>query len=350
MKLLFVILFFASTTQAQGFKSYISYFTTASYRNTEGDLIVKTNGDLYVAWSQFHNGTFDNTTADIAAKYSTDGGKNWVDLGIVQLNIGTQTILSVSLIRISSSVVHMYFCVKNSNTDLSIYRKVSSNDCVTWSAPVQVLQDGGYMPAVNGCVRRLASGRILYPVYFSTNVGTVPPYMVAYAWYSDDDGATWTKSTPNLTHLASIGYAEPNSVEISPGTLIMNLRNETGFQDFSTSADNGATWGTPGNSTLTSSHSPAVIRKLSTGALIAIHNPTGTGMTDVRNVLRISRSVDNGATWVKVRDLEGYTVGYNNAYPSALEYNSNLLLTYWELCAAAGKYSLKFASIPISSL
>lgn len=337
--------------EAQIYKSYIQYFTTGSYRNTEGDLLVKTNGQLYTVWTKFHNNLDDAAIADLAAKVSADSGKNWIDLGVIQQNIGTQTTTSVSLIRMSSSVVHLYFCVKNSNTDLRIYRKISSDDCVTWGAASQVLNGTGYMPALNGTMRKLASGRLIISVYFSANVGVIPPnYCYAFCWYSDDSGTTWTRSTPNLTRATNIGYTEPNLIETSAGNLLMTIRNNSGFQHFSTSTDNGTTWATPVASALTTTDSPAKLIKLSTGKWIAIHNPTGTGMTDPRNVLRISGSTDSGVTWQKIMDLEGYTIGYNFSYSSMVEYNGNLLLTYWEANSAAGKLSQKFASIPISQL
>lgn len=351
MRLLIMILLFSSTVNAQGFKSYIQYFTTGSYRNTEGDLIVKTNGQLYTVWGKFHNNLDDAAVADLAAKVSADSGRNWIDLGIIQQNIGLQTTTSVSLVRISSTVVHLYFCVKNSNTDLRIYRKISSDDCATWGAPVEVINDNGYMPALNNTVRKLASGRLIISIYFSANVGVIPPnYCMAYCWFSDNNGSTWTKSTPNLTRSIGVGYTEPTTVETSAGNLLMAIRNNSGFQHFSTSTNNGATWTTPVASTLITTDSPVKIIKLSTGKLIAIHNPSGTGMTDPRNVLRLSGSTDNGATWVTIMDLEGYTAGYNFSYSSAVEYNGNLLLTYWEANSAAGKLSQKFASIPITQL
>lgn len=351
MRYLLFILLLPIGLQAQ-FKAYIKYFTTASYRNTEGDLIVKNNGQYYAVWSQFRNGTDDATTADLAAKYSVDSGKNWIDLGIIQENIGIQTTMSVSLVRIGHDTVHMYFLVKNSNTDLRIYRKKSFDDCVTWSAAEQAITDPGYAIVLNAKARKVASGRIVIPVSFSANVGVIPPnYLSVYAWYSDDNGSTWTKSTPTLTLSADIGYAEPGFVETSAGNLLLHMRVQTGgFQVFSNSTNNGTTWGTPYTSTLSSTGSPCSIIKLSTGQLIAVHNPVVGGFPHIRSVLRISKSVDNGATWQLVMDLESNTLNYNFAYSSTTEYNGNLLLTYWELQPVAGKYALKFASIPISQL
>ncbi len=348
MRTLITLMLFSSGLQAQIVKSYVKYFTTASYRNSEGDIIVKTNGTYYVAWTQFRNATQDNATADIAAKYSTDSGKNWVDVGIIQENIGAQTTISVSLVRISSTVVHMYFCVKNSNTDLRIFRKVSTDDCSTWGSATEVINDGGYMPMLNGVVRKTASGRIVVPVYYSADVGIIPPYMYVYCWYSDDNGVSWTKSTPNLTHNGSIGYAEPGFTETSAGNLLIYLRNETGVQDFANSTDNSTTFGTPYVSTLSSTHSPAKIIQLSNGHLIAFHNPSG--LSTARYAIRVSRSNDVGATWTKLMDLEYGPSNYNFSYPSAIEYNGKLLVTYWETNISVGKISLKFASIPISQL
>lgn len=339
--------------QAQDtYKAYIKYFTTANYRNSEGDLIVKTNGEYFAAWTQFRDGTADNSSADIAAAYSQDSGKNWIHLGIIQQNIGLETTISVSLIRINSTTVHIYFCVGNSGTDLQVYRKVSTDDCITWGTAEHVINDPGYSAVLNGQVRRVSSGRIIMAIYTSLDINNIPPdYLYSYSWYSDDNGNTWTRSTPNLTLSADIGYAEPGFFESSPGVIKMNMRVQSGgFQVFTQSNDNGETYNTPFTSTLSSTGSPAAIWRLSNGVIVAFHNPTDGPFADIRGTLRMSKSNDGGATWTTVLALDEVSNDYNFAYASITEHDGRILITYWETNKTVGKIALKFASIPLTLL
>lgn len=349
----FLILLLSFPAKSQDtYKAYIKYFTTASYRNSEGDLIVKNNGDYFSAWTQFRNGTDDNSSADIAAAYSQDSGKNWIHLGIIQENLGLETTISVSLIRINSTTVHMYFCVGNSHTDLQVYRKVSTDDCLTWGAAEHIINDPGYSAVLNGQVRRVSSGRIIMAIYTSLDVNNIPPdYLYVYTWYSDDDGETWTRSTPNLTLAEDIGYAEPGFFEPSNGAIKLNMRVQSGgFQVFSQSNDNSETYNTPFTSTLSSTGSPAAIWRLSNGVIVAFHNPTDRPFADIRSTLRMSKSIDGGATWITVNALDEVSNDYNFAYPSITEHDGRILVTYWETNKTVGKIALKFASIPINNL
>lgn len=353
-RIIVLLILFSSCACAQ-YKSYIKYFDNTSYRNSEGDLIVKNDSTYYAAWGQFGTSVADDAQASIGAKRSLDNGRNWVDMGIVQANIGLKNTVSVSLLRIGHDTVHMYFLVKNSNTDLKVYRKISIDDCSTWTAPAEVISDAGYNIVLNAKVRKLSSGRLIMPIGWVADVGAATPYFRAYCYYSDNNGTSWTKSTPELVRNAGTGFPENGIVELSPGNLLMSMRESlTGFQWFSSSANNGSTWSSAIQSTLESTASPAQLVKLSNGSLIAIHNPNyipADATYNTRLILRISKSSDGGNTWSKVFDLEnGPTSNYNFSYPSAVEFNGYLLLTYWETNYTAGRIAQKFASIPISNL
>jgi len=348
MRVLILLILFTNTVSAQ-FKSYIQYFSKGNYRNSEGDLIIKNNGQLYTVFTKFRNNLDDAAVADLCAKVSTTGGRDWIDLGVVQTNIGGQTTMSVSLVRTSTTKVQMYFCVKNSNTDLRIYRKISNDDCATWSAPMLVINAPGYLAVLNASVVRINSGRIVIPVYFTSNVAAIPPnYCKAYSYYSDDDGATWVKSTPDQNISSGVGYTEPCAVAINYNIVLMMIRNNSGVQHFSVSTDAGATWSVATASQLVSTDSPCKILLTSTGVLIAVHNPPG--FTDPRGVLRISKSLDSGATWVTAFDIETPVDSYNFSYASVAEYQGNLLISYWEANFNAGKIAQKFCSIPINKI
>lgn len=347
---IYFLIFLYSLESTAQYKSYIKYATRKNIRNSEGDLIVKNNGSYFAAWTQFGNNLADNASADIAAKISDDGGKNWTSLGVIQQNLGAETTISVSLLRIGGDTVHMYFCVGNSGTDLQLYRKKSTDDCTSWGPAELLINDPGYSAVLNGKVRRVSSGRIIMAMYTTADVNNIPPdYMYSYCWYSDDNGTTWSRSTPNLVLNEDIGYSEPGFFEADSGVITMNMRVQTGgVQVFSTSIDDGNTFDTPFNSTLSSTGSPASIARLSNGVIIALHNPSGLPYSDIRSLLRLSKSVDGGLTWQKVSDIDGGIEGYNFSYSSITENSGNILITYWETNLTMGRISLKFTSIPIS--
>ena len=51
--------------------------TPTNPRNTEGDILVMSDGTLMYAWSDYYGGSEDHAGAVISAMHSTDGGHTW---------------------------------------------------------------------------------------------------------------------------------------------------------------------------------------------------------------------------------------------------------------------------------
>lgn len=348
MKQIFIILIFLPIF-ASGQRSYIQYWSTKYTRNTEGDIVILPDGKILSYFTRFYGGSADNSGSEVYCKISLNGGLMWYNYNLAQANMGTQNTMSVSTMY-ESGTIWLFFCVKNSNTDLRVFYKKSTDQGITWTAPQQITTGGGYQFIANNRVQRLASGRLVVPVTYCMNVGNVgtSERLRARLYYSDDNGANWS-FTPDIDVPAfSRGWAEHGIVELSAGNLLMYGRVQTGFrQYFAVSTNNGTTWGTPYQSTLISPEAPAKIIKLSDGRLLAAHCNNAVNQT--RRPLVLSASSDNGATWTQKYVLANNTVSWFT-YPSVLEVEGTVYVSYWEQIMPKNVFSLAFQKIPISEL
>jgi predicted neuraminidase len=329
--------------------SYIANATTANVRHSEGDvLVVPATGKYLTAYSKFNRGLGDAGAAVIVGKFSTDTtGNDWGSEFLISANIGLQNVLSVSLFAISSTTYACYFNVKNSTSDNRYYRSISTSSGAagTWSAATQIVNDGAYDDVLNAVVRTVNSGRIIIPVA-TTPVSGPTNVWSCYAKYSDDGGTTWSNSN-TISPATTLGGVEPVIVQLSGNNLLMTMRTQSNWNWFSNSTDNGATWGTPYQSTLPSLYSPTQMINIG-GKLLAGVNANISG--NVRNPISLYKSLNNGATWTLVTNIEfGNNSHYEYSYPSFTVSNGYLLVSYYEyvdniMC------NQKFTKIKISDL
>jgi sialidase-1 len=328
-------------------RSYIVLATIQNLADYAGDVIV-CPGYYLCVYTHFYHSTSDIAPTIIACRKSTDTtGSVWGNESTVSPNIGKLNVSSPSLYRVNPITVNCYFLVKNSTADTRLYLTTSPDNGTTWSVPKQVIYESVYDIFMNASIHTVNNGRMVMPIA-SDPVFRAGFVFSDYCYYSDDGGATWTKST-SITPPVTGGGAEPKIVQLSGDTCLMNMRTYTGFQYFSISTDNCKTWGPPYQSTLVSSFSPAEIVNAS-GKLIAIHNDNPS----FRNPLSISESLDNGATWKHIKDIEtGNTSIYGWSYPSVTISNGYLLISYYETVnepVGVEVYNLKFTKIELSTL
>jgi len=336
------------TKSSQFQKGYIAKISAVNVRNSEGDIVVLKNGRYLCAYTKFNSSGTDASSAQIVGKISTDTtGATWGPEFVISPDIGKNTVISASLLRTGTFTIQCYFAVKNSLKDLQYYRSVSADDGLTWAAAAPVINQGDYCIVLNAVVRRVNNNRIVIPASSALDASVPTATFGTFDYYSDDDGGTFTKSNTIIPAVPN-GALEPSVVQLSGNSLLMRMRTSSGPQYFSTSSDNGTTWTAPFLSTLESSSSPAQIVNIR-GTLIAFHNPV-VWPGKPRNPLRISKSLDNGTTWIKIADMEDADPNvYNYAYPSVTISNSFLLVSYWETIGASG-INLKFSKISIPAL
>ena len=86
-------------------------------RNSEGDIIELKDGRLCLIYTRFTGGSGDHATGDLAMRTSKDNGLNWSDDKIVVRRMGGLNVMSVSLLRLKSGEIALFFLRKTSTED-----------------------------------------------------------------------------------------------------------------------------------------------------------------------------------------------------------------------------------------
>ena len=209
----------------------------------------------------------------------------------------------------------------------------------TWEPPVRITQPGVATHSYQDVLLRTSSGRIILPVYISLGqnsgpndvkppasgklvngqwVSTAahffdPRFSASCVYYSDDNGQTWHRNHDGeliilMDWNASFSYTnEPTVTEVSPGRLLMFMRNGLGRVFQAWSEDNGETWTRPQPTSLASSTAPAQIRTLPNGHLLAVWNQeTEDEIKRGYNRTRVSAAIsrNGGSVWEFFQNVE----------------------------------------------
>lgn len=218
----------------------------------------------------------------------------------------------------------------------------SLDNGMTWSEPCELVAgdvSGGRGPVRNKPVR-LANGRIL------AGASTEHGKWQAFADISDDDGRSWHKSSlveiANLEYTAGEKTAESNIAVsqqsfygrgvIQPslwqsvdGSVHMLLRSSEGYIYRSDSADAGATWCPAYALPLPNNNSGLDLVRTADGSLFLVCNPVAANWGQ-RSPLTLFKSVDEGASWQRLLDLETEQAEFS--YPAIICAADRLLITY----------------------
>lgn len=284
-------------------------------RNTEGDFVRLKDGRILFVYSRFSSdGPADSGSATLVARYSSDGGRTWTaqDEKVVE-NEGGMNVMSVSLIRLASGELGLFYARKNSMLDCRPYLRISKNEGKTWSKARLTIPEEGYYVLNNDRVVQTKSGRLIMPVAYHKNETASPTKFngrgVAMCYLSDNKGKTWRRSKTTLENPtpSPAGLQEPGVVELKDGRLLMFIRTAMGAQYYSYSSDAGDTWSPVEASTLASPLSPASIERIpKTGDLLAVWNDHARATEQIRNKrtpLTAAISRDEGKTWEKAKNL-----------------------------------------------
>jgi len=306
-------------------------------RNSEGSLIQLRDGTLYLAYSRFTGGTADNATAQIARRISTDGGRSWSDDALLIPTEGRENVMSVSLLRLRSGEILLFYAVKNGWHDCKLYVRRSGDEMETLGERICATPRQGYHVVNNDRVVQLSSGRLVVPAAYHTSTGDSggewTPRAVAMCFLSDDEGRTWRpgrsrlEAPPGSTH----GLQEPGVVELLDGRLYMWTRTDLGFQYESFSEDSGDTWSPARPSPIASPLSPASIKRVPWGKelLLVWNDHSGRHPFPVgkRTPLCVALSSDEGRTWSPSRVVEGDPDGWY-CYTSITFVDNSVILGY----------------------
>lgn len=331
-------------------------------RNSEGDFIQVNGGRWLFIYTHFTSGSGDHARAHLASRESIDGGKTWSEKDeIVVRPEGGFNVMSVSLLRLNTRQIALFYLRKNSLDDCRPIMRISNDEARTWGAPVECITDHvGYYVLNNSRVIQLSSRRLVMPtaLHRYENGRLQPGAIVVYL--SDDSGGTWRRSSTVLENDAEgsrINYMEPGVVEVSTNRILMLIRTKLGCQYVSESSDRGESWQTPHPSELLSPESPAALARIpSTGDIVVIWNDHAGQLESfrrrqppVRTPLAAAISRDGGRTWGQSKLIE-MEPGHGYCYTALRFSGDGILLGY---CAHASSYGLEttlISSIAIADL
>jgi Neuraminidase (sialidase) len=304
-------------------------------------------------------GGADHAAAHLASRVSADGGLTWSDrdepVPAVQ---GKQNTMSVSLLRLKSGNVALFYLVKHGWDDCRAYVQTSGDEGKTWDPARLCMPDKGYFVVNNDRVIQLASGRIVIPAAWHMPIEGKPfnPRATAVCFLSDDDGKTWRRSREVVAppEKGNSGLQEPLVAELKDGRLMMLSRTDLGSQYRCHSADGGETWSAAGPTDIHSPLSPASLERIpSTGDLLLVwndHSNIDPSLRGKRTPLAAAVSRDEGRTWSKPKVIESNPDGWF-CYTAIHFTGDDVLLAY---CAGKGRVdglnTTRIRSAPVSWL
>ncbi|WP_406697930.1 exo-alpha-sialidase [Singulisphaera sp. Ch08] len=343
----------APPSPSENFSRDVFAATAENPRYSEGSVLVRRDGSLIYATTEFQGSGSDFAKARIIAVDSSDEGRTWSDRRVLQENVGQQNVMSVTLRRLKPSnpfdgPIGLFYLVKNSPTDLDVYLRVSNDEAKTFGEPQLVTTDPGYHVLNNDRVTVLSSGRILVPIATTKDAVKAPKY-ASSCYYSDDQGKSWKRSQ-GLIEYAKQGAMEPEVLEQADGRLLMQIRTNVGHIAVSESTNGGESWSEAKSWGVAGPESPATLRRIpSTGHLLLIWNDTlrDGKVGSKRTPLTAAVSTDEGGTWSFRRNLENDpTKTY--AYTSIVFNKDRALLTYYVRDDKTGRFTSRFRSVPIA--
>jgi len=287
-------------------------------RNSEGDFITLRDGRILFVYTRFTGGGGDHDRAELVCRESRNKGRTWTteDRTIVS-GEGAMNVMSVSLLRLPSERIALFYLRKNSVTDCRPVVRYSTNEGNTWSEPSEIITEPiRYYVVNNDRMIRLPSGRLLIPAACHDWCGGRHTPAEVQVWRSDDEGGTWTAgpvlSPPPET--GDSGLQEPGVALLPDGHLLMLCRTSGGCQFASWSSDQGKTWSVPRPTGIVSPLSPASIAPIgSNGDLLLVwndHRHVPPDRRRFRTPLAIGISRDGGISWDHVKNLENNPDGW----------------------------------------
>lgn len=325
-------------------------------RNSEGDFIRLKDGRILIIYAHFTGGDADHAAAHLASRESRDGGRTWsANDMLVVANEGGMNVMSVSLLRLRSGPIALFYLRKNSTKDCRPMVRFSRDEARTWSEPVECITDEiGYYVLNNARVVQLAGGRLVMPVAQHTHPDGIWQAGEVLCYLSDDEGKTWRRGPARLTATADgkpVDLMEPGVAETKPDRLLMVIRTRVGCQYFARSQDGGEHWSKPEPSSVLSPESPATMTLLpGEETLVMIWNDQRDRPLEYRREtpphrtpLALALSRDGGRTWEKTKIIENDPdCGY--CYTAARWIGEQLLLSY---CAHRSPWGLATTQVTL---
>ena len=328
--------------------SSLVYEASAEHpRYTEGSILALNDGRLLFAVTEFIGSDSDFAKAHIVARESFDGGRSWGKSRVLQENTGGLNVMSVTLRRMPSGQIAMFYLQKESLRELKAYVKFSSDEASSFGEPILVTEQPGYHVVNNDRVALLSSGRLLVPAASTSDVQQVN-HFTSHCFISDDAGRSWRAGAGDVD-AEKRGAMEPEVIELTDGRIMMLVRTQLGYPAKAYSQDGGETWGELTSLGVQGPEAPTTLRRIpATGDLLLIWNNTfvkGAGHGGQRTPLTAALSTDEGQSWSVVRNLEE-DPERTFAYTSLTFVGDRAVMSYWD--NVGSRYACRFRSLPVS--
>jgi sialidase-1 len=197
---------------------------------------------------------FGKQDIDLALKRSTDGGKSWSEMEIIEdpgeywsaanpATVVDRSTGKVWVLYLRSKPGRSTRTSRPGTDDMQTQARYSEDNGESWSEPIDLtavardMNDEAWKASVvgPGGAIQTRSGRLLAPIWKS-------PYNV-FAIYSDDHGETWLRG--QFVPGGDRGD-EDQLVELADGRILMDMRQCRGDTRWRTiSGDGGQTWSEP---------------------------------------------------------------------------------------------------------
>ncbi|MDH8702126.1 sialidase-1 [Dysgonomonadaceae bacterium PH5-43] len=221
-------------------------------------IITAKDGSLVIATDKRKNNQIDLPhDIDILVNRSVDGGKTWSEYVTIAEGKGYEKGFGdAALVHTNEEGGLLAIFVGGqglwqstpSNPNRTYISKSLDNG-ITWSEPRDITAMlfgeecaveerknwyASFCASGNGLLTK--NGRIMFVSAVRENSGGT---LSNYVFYSDDNGDTW-----NVSERAMLGGDEAKVTELNDGTILMSIRRQSkGARYYTTSKDNGITWG-----------------------------------------------------------------------------------------------------------
>ena len=278
--------------------------------------------------------------ADVAIYASRRTSAGWSAPQV--LAAGVEANWNPVLFQAAADRLLLFYKQGNAIASWQTWVRSSSDHGRTWSEPRELVAgdvSGGRGPVRNKPIR-LKDGRIL------AGASTEHGKWQAFADISDDNGVSWHKSS--LVEIADLSYQagektaesdiavsqqsfygrgviQPSLWQSADGSVHMLLRSSEGYIYRSDSSDRGATWCAPYALPLPNNNSGLDLVRTEAGNLFLVCNPVAANWGQ-RSPLSLFKSVDEGASWHRLLDLE--TEAAEFSYPAIISVGAKIIITY----------------------